>query len=617
MTEMKCVSKPNGEPRPVLLHLPPSKPINVSFTDIRLNVRSGLRHEKKDVLKGISGTFYSGELTAIMGPSGAGKSSLLNILTGFQVHGMSGRIVCSRVVKNERIETNGFNKKDSCYIMQDDQLNPLFTVTEIMTIAANLKLGNSLSHKAKKLIIEDILEVIGLGTSKYTRCGQLSGGQKKRLSIALELIDNRPVMFLDEPTTGLDSSTTMQLVSLLKGLARGGRNIVCTIHQPSASVFEMFDHVYIISEGNCVYQGSSLNIVPFLQSVGLSCPQYHNPADFMLDVVTGEFGEVTQQLKDATNSTSWRGEHPVMMQARVTNTEDLEICSEINNSFDEARTPSEWVRLWVLVGRCLIQLYRDWTITHLKMFVHLCVGILLGLLFNESGRDGSKGVSNVGYFFVTCVYLSYTSLMPALMKFPMELLVLKKEQFNNWYKLSTYFTAFLLTTIPVQMSFCLVYVSVSYYLTDQPLDLMRFVMFLTVNMFVVFISECYGLGLGTFINPVNGVFFGAIGICLMILMAGFLALLKHMPTPMYYLSFCSYLRYSMEGMVIAIYGYERENLWCPRSEMYCHYKSPTAMLRELDMENVNYWTDILGLVIIVIVSCVFSYVSLRNRVKSR
>lgn len=112
-------------------------------------------------------------------------------------------------------------------------------------------------------------------------------------------------------------------------------------------------------------------------------------------------------------------------------------------------------------------------------------------------------------------------------------------------------------------------------------------------------------------------FFGAVGICFMILLAGFLALLKHMPRPLYYLSFCSYLRYCMEGMVISIYGYERENLFCPRTEMYCHYKSPTSILRELDMEYVSFWMDIVGLAVIVVISCIYSYISLWNRVKGR
>ncbi|RZC34403.1 ABC tran, AAA 21, and/or SbcCD C domain containing protein, partial [Asbolus verrucosus] len=171
-------------------------------------------------------------------------------------------------------------KKQSCYILQDDQLAPLFTVKEIMTMAANLKLGHSVSLKTKTLLIDDVLDTLSLTSTKDTRCQRLSGGQKKRLSIALELIDNPPIMFLDEPTTGLDSSSSAQCISMLKDLARGGRTIICTIHQPSATLYEMFDHVYVMAEGKCIYQGASLNTVTYLSSIGFNCPQYHNPADY-------------------------------------------------------------------------------------------------------------------------------------------------------------------------------------------------------------------------------------------------------------------------------------------------------------------------------------------------
>lgn len=244
------------------------------------------------------------------------------------------------------------------------------------------------------------------------------------------------------------------------------------------------------------------------------------------------------------------------------------------------------------------------------------VGVLLGLIFDGAGSDGGKSVNNIGFVLVTVVYLCYTSMMPAVLKFPSELPIIRKEQFNNWYKLRTYYFAFLITNLPVQMLFAIVYTSISYFLSDQPLDWERFLMFALMAILTTIVSESMGLILGTICDPINGTFFGAISTCAMLIFSGFLVLYNHMPKVMYYVSYLSYLRYSMEGMVHALYGLNREKLDCV-SEIYCHYRVPSTLLSELAMDKVNFWQDIIILVANVVILRIIAFCTLKRKMSSK
>ncbi|KAJ8922886.1 hypothetical protein NQ315_007921 [Exocentrus adspersus] len=564
---------------------------------------------KKQLIKGVSGKFLSGELTAIMGPSGAGKTTLLNILTGMQVEYTSGSIKCNSFRENGALQY----KKDSCYILQEDNLPSLFTVVEIMNIAADLKLKN-ISEKAKSFLIEDVLDNLGLTVCKKTKCQHLSGGQRKRLSVALELINNPPIMFLDEPTTGLDSSASSQCIQMLKNLAIGGRTIICTIHQPNAIIYEMFDHIYVLAQGHCVYQGSSTNSLPYLSSLGFNCPQYHNPADYLLEVINGDYGNHINLLKDAAEDQKWRKAVPkiAFVKEEITPVHQNSIYN-IEQRDKLYEPPSEMTRFWILLYRYRIQLVRDWTISQLKLLLHILVGIFLGFTFEYCGKDASKVHANLGFLLACIVYLSYTSTMPAVLKFPSELAMLKKERFNNWYKLKTYFAAFLVSDIPIQASFTVVYTVTSYFISSQPAEWRRFIMVLVILTLVGLASSSLGLVVGTLVNPINGTFFGAITIAVMISGSGFLILFPHMPKLLYPITYMSFMSFALEGLMQAVYGYNRGPLECPEESDYCHYRYPEMLLRDVGMERRNYWIDVGYIFTFFVVFRILAFFTLRRK----
>lgn len=170
------------------------------------------------------------------------------------------------------------NRKTSCYIQQEDCHHTLLTVDEMMNMACRLKLkDHEVDYNTR---IDEILDGLNLSHRKSATAETLSGGEKKRLSIALELVTNPQIMFLDEPTSGLDEVTASACIRLLRSLAHEDRTIICTIHQPSAAMFDLFDNMYLLAQGQCVYSGAPKVLIPFLLSTGYTCPKYNNPADY-------------------------------------------------------------------------------------------------------------------------------------------------------------------------------------------------------------------------------------------------------------------------------------------------------------------------------------------------
>lgn len=122
--------------------------------------------------------------------------------------------------------------------------------------------------------------MLNMERSRNTLVGHLSGGERKRLSIGVELVTNPPIMFFDEPTSGLDSVASFQVLSYLRKLARDGRLIVCVVHQPSSRLMQLFDDILVMSGGKVLYSGAQDEMLNYFQKANFACPQYYNPADF-------------------------------------------------------------------------------------------------------------------------------------------------------------------------------------------------------------------------------------------------------------------------------------------------------------------------------------------------
>ena len=219
--------------------------------------------------------------------------------------------------------------------------------------------------------------------------------------IAMGLIDDPSILFLDEPTTGLDSSSSTQCIQLLKNLAQDGKTIVCTIHTPSAIVFEMFNHVYALAGGCCIYQGTSRNLVPFLAELGLNCPETYSPADYLLEIANNDYGPQNNRLCEKIRN-GFCKDYRSQKQTKI-------CCDKDHDSSMTSATPSSQLyQLKNLLHRYFLTNFRDKTLSCMRLVIHFIVAIFIGIMYNNIGNDATHFINIYKFLFFNIFLLMFT-----------------------------------------------------------------------------------------------------------------------------------------------------------------------------------------------------------------
>ncbi|KAK1306546.1 Pleiotropic drug resistance protein 6 [Acorus calamus] len=279
----------------------PFQPLSMCFSNINYYVdipmelkQQGIVEDRLQLLVNVTGAFRPGILTALVGVSGAGKTTLMDVLAGRKTGGLiEGSITISGYPKNQATFA-----RISGYCEQNDVHSPCVTVHESLLYSAWLRLPSHVDLETQQAFVEEVMELVELIPLKGALVGLpgvngLSTEQRKRLTIAVELVANPSIVFMDEPTSGLDARSAAIVMRTVRNIVNTGRTIVCTIHQPSIDIFESFDELLFMKRGGeLIYAGplgtNSRKLVDYFEAVS-GVPKIrdgYNPAAWMLEVTS-------------------------------------------------------------------------------------------------------------------------------------------------------------------------------------------------------------------------------------------------------------------------------------------------------------------------------------------
>nr|QNH67971.1 ATP-binding cassette transporter subfamily G-like protein 5 [Brachionus plicatilis] len=511
--------------------------------------------EFKQILTNVRGIVKPGQLCAIMGASGAGKTTLLNILNFRN----KGKMIIEADVKINGVETDwDMITRYSGFVQQDDLFHGVLTVREHLTFVTMLKLGNSYTKEERFQRIDEIVQEVNLVKSEDTIIGVgdklkgLSGGEKRRLAYASEIVNNPSLLFCDEPTSGLDSSMAQSLVESMRKLADQGKTVICTIHQPSSQIFEMFDTLIVLAEGRLAYLGPNSMAPNFFSRIGYPVPYLYNPADhyiqtlaispqdrenslYKVKIITDEFERSELYSKMIYDIQ--------LTESRPMNDDDDD-APKYNSSY-----PSQ---LGWLLWRQLKMDFKNPLATKVVALQTIIVAIFLGLIFLRL-EENEIGVQNrTGALFIVLMQCNFAFLFGVVATFPQDLVLVYRESKNRIYSITPYFLVKQIAELPKFVILSGLLVTIVYWMAGLNDDFGVFIQILLTLILCAQVAISYGLFISAIAPNIDAALAMVVPIMMpLLIFAGFFLNDVGVPDYFIWLKYISWFFYTNE--IINVY----------------------------------------------------------------
>ncbi|XXG74246.1 hypothetical protein AAC387_Pa07g3015 [Persea americana] len=533
--------------------------VTLSWTNITCSLLDKSGKTVRFLLTNVNGEAKPGRLLAIMGPSGSGKTTLLNVL--------AGQLAASPwLCLTGRLDINGCPRSSksykAAYVRQEDLFFSQLTVRETISLAAELQLPDIQSVEERDKYVNNLLFRLGLVNCADSNVGDakvrgISGGEKKRLSVACELIASPSVIFADEPTTGLDAFQAERVMETLRQLAQDGHTVVCSIHQPRGSVYGKFDDIVLLSEGAVVYMGPAQEEpLLYFAKFGYHCPAHVNPAEFLADLISIDYSSAesvhyTQKRIDDLVEALSKNTSNILYATPITKSDAVKISTKFVRKPIVKRKGGWWRQFWLLLKRAWMQASRDGPTNKVRARMSIASALIFGSVFWRMGKSQTSIQDRMGLLQVAAINTAMAALTKTVGVFPKERAIVDRERAKGSYALGPYLLSKLLAEIPVGAVFPLMFGTILYPMARLHPSLSRFGKFSGIVTVESFAASAMGLTVGAMAPTTEAAM--ALGPSLMtvfIVFGGYYVNAENTPVIFRWIPRVSLIRWAFQGLCL-------------------------------------------------------------------